>query len=233
MEVVYHSHVLEHFMKDKGEYFIKECFRVLKPGGIIRIAIPDLEQLARQYLNSLEKAVAENNELNAENYNWSVIEMFDQMIRNQSGGEMGKYWMRERLLNEQHIIGRVGYEFKNFRERYLNDVNNNTTGVAPIAKKNKLSINRIKTKIRSLLSQKNKNNSPYSKIGMFRSSGEIHQWMYDRYSLKELLMKNGFRDVKQVDAFSSTIHKWEDFISLDVENDEVRKPDSLFMEAVK
>ena len=32
-DLVYHSHVLEHFSKDDGEAFIAECFRVLKPGG--------------------------------------------------------------------------------------------------------------------------------------------------------------------------------------------------------
>ena len=40
-----HSHVLEHMPKHQAEPFIAECFRVLKPGGVIRIAIPDLEQI--------------------------------------------------------------------------------------------------------------------------------------------------------------------------------------------
>src|SRR5450432_493903 len=118
VDVVYHSHILEHFTKGKGEQLVKECFRVLKPGGIIRIAVPDLEQLARQYLINLEKANSDNSEMNAENYNWSLIELFDQMIRNQSGGEMGKYWTREKLINEDYITGRVGFEFKNFRSNY-------------------------------------------------------------------------------------------------------------------
>src|SRR5689334_18953207 len=42
-DLVYHSHVLEHFTKNDGECFIAECFRVIKPGGFIRVAIPDLE----------------------------------------------------------------------------------------------------------------------------------------------------------------------------------------------
>ena len=44
-DVVYHSHVLEHFPKAKARRFIAECVRVLKPGGILRVVVPDLEDL--------------------------------------------------------------------------------------------------------------------------------------------------------------------------------------------
>src|SRR5574344_1513960 len=36
-EVIYHSHLLEHFEKSFAPIFLKECYRVLKKGGIIRI----------------------------------------------------------------------------------------------------------------------------------------------------------------------------------------------------
>jgi len=53
-DVVYHSQVLEHFPKDKSAYFILECYRVLKPGGILRVVVPDLEDIARTYLEQLQ-----------------------------------------------------------------------------------------------------------------------------------------------------------------------------------
>lgn len=56
MDVIYHSHVLEHFSKKDGVNFIKECFRVLKRGGVIRIAVPDLEAIVKEYINNLESA---------------------------------------------------------------------------------------------------------------------------------------------------------------------------------
>ena len=34
-EVAYHSHVLEHFLKKDADFLISECYRVLKPGGMI------------------------------------------------------------------------------------------------------------------------------------------------------------------------------------------------------
>lgn len=41
---IYSSHFLEHLSKNEGEYFLKECLRALKPGGVIRIAVPSLEK---------------------------------------------------------------------------------------------------------------------------------------------------------------------------------------------
>ncbi len=69
-------------------------------------------------------------------------------------------------------------------------------------------------------------------IGRFRLGGEIHQWMYDRYSLGQLLAKNGFVDIKVVNADESNIPNWNSF-GLDIIGDKVRKPDSLFIEARK
>jgi hypothetical protein len=39
------SHVLEHFPGHKAEEVLREWVRVLKPGGILRVAVPDLDKL--------------------------------------------------------------------------------------------------------------------------------------------------------------------------------------------
>jgi predicted SAM-dependent methyltransferase len=232
VKVVYHSHILEHFTRERGKYLIDECFRVLEPGGVIRIAVPDLEQIARSYIKSLENVLAENSEMNAENYNWSLIELFDQMIRNHSGGEMGKYWTRDHLINEEHITNRVGHEFRNFREVYKNRLKEPVTPAQKSEVKPGV-LTKIKTAIRNKILPPGMDESHFTRIGLFRSSGEIHQWMYDKYSLKVLLENSGFRQVEKKDAFSSSIVNWKDFIALDVEKGKVRKPDSLFIEAFK
>ena len=43
---------------NRGGMLIRECCHVLKPGGIIRIAIPDLEQITVNYLRYLNESVA-------------------------------------------------------------------------------------------------------------------------------------------------------------------------------
>lgn len=234
VEVVYHSHVLEHFSKENGDLFISECYRVLKPSGVIRVVVPDLERSVRQYLKVLESVISDESEINRENYDWAVIELFDQMIRNQSGGEMGKYWTKNKLINEELIVERVGYEFKSFRQEYLKSIEEETIREVVPHKQVKLNLAaRIISKIKHSFFPNDEMEMNYARIGRFRSSGEIHQWMYDRYSLRALLIKNGFKDVGERDAFSSSIANWREFTSLDIENGEVRKPDSLFMEAVK
>ena len=70
------------------------------------------------------------------------------------------------------------------------------------------------------------------RTGVFRSQGEIHQWMYDRYSLRRLLEQAGFKNVQVKIAFESQITDWEKF-DLDGSNGILRKPDSLFVEAIK
>jgi len=59
VDVVYHSHVLEHLDRGVAKGFIAECARVLRPGGIIRIAVPDYERYCRAYLGHVEFCAAE------------------------------------------------------------------------------------------------------------------------------------------------------------------------------
>jgi predicted SAM-dependent methyltransferase len=48
-DVVYSEHMLEHLTYAEGQRCLRECFRVLRPAGRIRIATPSLERLARLY----------------------------------------------------------------------------------------------------------------------------------------------------------------------------------------
>lgn len=50
IDVVYSSHTLEHFNKQQGLHFLKECYRILQPGGIMRIIVPDLNPIVQRYL---------------------------------------------------------------------------------------------------------------------------------------------------------------------------------------
>jgi predicted SAM-dependent methyltransferase len=43
VDYIFHEHVIEHLNYHQGQFMLHECFRILKPGGRIRIATPDLE----------------------------------------------------------------------------------------------------------------------------------------------------------------------------------------------
>lgn len=57
--VVYASHVLEHLSHKHAQAFVREAYRVLKPGGVIRLVVPDLERLARLYLQEKQNGQAD------------------------------------------------------------------------------------------------------------------------------------------------------------------------------
>jgi SAM-dependent methyltransferase len=48
-DFVYSSHFLEHLDRETGQMLLKECMRVLKPNGVIRIGVPDLEYAWEMY----------------------------------------------------------------------------------------------------------------------------------------------------------------------------------------
>jgi SAM-dependent methyltransferase len=51
-DVLYSSHTLEHMDQREALAFLAEAKRVLVPGGVLRIAVPDLFQLTRRYVES-------------------------------------------------------------------------------------------------------------------------------------------------------------------------------------
>ena len=50
LDVVYHSHMLEHLTNIEGIQFLKECNRVLKPGATMRLLVPDLGEFSKKYI---------------------------------------------------------------------------------------------------------------------------------------------------------------------------------------
>lgn len=54
VDKVYTSHFLEHIPLKRGLRVLRECYRVLKPGGVIRIVVPDLLYYARKYVEDTD-----------------------------------------------------------------------------------------------------------------------------------------------------------------------------------
>jgi predicted SAM-dependent methyltransferase len=80
-DLVYHSNVIEHFSKEDAPKFLKECYRVLKQDGIIRIAFPDLEQIVSHYIRLLTELKRGNMQYESD-YDWIMLELYDQTVRN-------------------------------------------------------------------------------------------------------------------------------------------------------
>ncbi len=58
VDAVYCSHVLEHLALDDLRKTLRNVYLYLKPGGIFRFVLPDLEGLARRYLESSDAGAA-------------------------------------------------------------------------------------------------------------------------------------------------------------------------------
>ena len=230
-QVVYHSHVLEHIRQVDAKLFISDCYRVLNPGGIIRVAVPDLEQIAQIYLTKLEEVLAGKITSRAD-YEWMLLEMYDQTVREQSGGQMCSYLRQSHLPNEAFVYQRIGEEGRNLIELLRQP----PPGRQIILRNLPRYLPRLLNKIRDnwivplLLG---KEGTKALKIGQFRLSGEVHQWMYDRYSLAQLLISAGFQKPIQQSATNSLIDNWTSF-NLDTNPEgTINKLDSLYMESIK
>lgn len=52
VECVYTSHMIEHLSKEESVVFLKETLRVLEPGGVLRVVVPDLKLAVNSYIKT-------------------------------------------------------------------------------------------------------------------------------------------------------------------------------------
>jgi SAM-dependent methyltransferase len=52
VDLLYCSHVLEHLTLEEFRLALRNCYRHLRPGGIFRLVVPDLEIMAQEYVKS-------------------------------------------------------------------------------------------------------------------------------------------------------------------------------------
>ena len=222
-QAVYHSHVLEHFPREKAEEFIRECFRVLRPGGVLRVVVPDLENIAREYVKHLNESLVHPSPETDARYDWIMIELYDQVVRNHTGGQMAEFSRRLKQVDPDYLAERIGcWDSLSGSQKTIQGQNSLSPWMpGDIAKK---TVRLLLRGIRRVLY------SDTQKIGRLRLSGEIHMWMYDRYSLSRLLKNNGFENIQVKGPLDSGIPEWGRY-GLDVKDGQVRFPTSLFMEA--
>lgn len=225
-DAAYSSHVVEHFTPSQTSHLISEAFRVLKPGGVLRTVVPDLEATCREYLRILDSSTETSS---PKQYGWIILELLDQLTRSTPSGELSSYfqWLRESGDPElrAYVQGRAG-----------------SVATASITPKS------LFTKLRSLSPQKIYNKLFYvylrlvsrafpshirSQVMVLTGLGERHRWMYDRVGLSLLLRKHGFGNITIHQSHTSSISNFN-ADGLDIERDGTPyKCVSLYIEATK
>lgn len=226
-QLVYSSHFLEHVPRALVARLLHECLRVLKPGGVVRLVVPDLENLAREYLAMRDKG----EHIKA---NFIVLEMIDQCVRQVSGGELGKLY---RQLNSKpknanaemidYIRLRTGEEF------HEKDIVTKSVCLEKLG--------RI---VRALHSRIQRYWIHFCLLllpAAFRSQnvslaavGERHQWIWDFHQIKTELEVAGFTDVQRLNENTSTVPDFP-FYPLDIDNQGLPRKggESMYIEARK
>lgn len=222
-DAVYHSHLLEHLPRDHALPFLCECRRVLKPGGVLRLAIPNLEAIAKLYLYALEDAWRGDAEALAQ-HRWLVLELFDQMTRERSGGAMAEHLRQEDCTLAWYRLGSDGIVLRRELSSPARPARRPTWRERL---KGWLFGSWRERLIRWLLGKE----YALLEVGRFRRGGEVHHWMYDRVSLRELLREAGLTRFRCVGPTASAIPNWSEYHLDTTPDGEVCKPDSLFVEA--
>lgn len=107
---IYLEHVLEHASYEIGVYFLREAFRTLRRGGVIRIAVPDLEDLVAGYFHDDWKRF--------DWVNWpghSFIQTRAQMLN-----VAFRWWGHQHLYDREELaraLSEAGFERVEFVER--------------------------------------------------------------------------------------------------------------------
>lgn len=81
-EAIYCSHLLEHLYPAAAALCVRECHRVLVPGGVLRVAVPDLDAVVASYdpgdpdsfLEGLLQARGERGERSSARHRWHYNE---------------------------------------------------------------------------------------------------------------------------------------------------------------
>jgi SAM-dependent methyltransferase len=209
-DVVHANGILEHLTPAQAERFTQELARVLKPGGLVRVAVPDLEESARQYLASLEACSANASEANVRSYRWQVIALIDQLVREKPGGLMLEALEKGAFESEEIRASREG-----LLQRWLSPRLGRGRYLAYRLGSSGLDIERARLwrsirpadlthGLRRRVAQLVRRNDP-------RTTLEIHSWMHDRVSLQLLLEGQGFIGYGVKTYAESDIPGWREY----------------------
>jgi predicted SAM-dependent methyltransferase len=237
VDLVYHKGLLSALQPDAALRLTRECHRVLKPGGILRIVTEDFANMMTAYLTAKQAAEADPGDRVARfRYDWMRVEIFDYPSREFRGGEMIKLLRRANQELSEHqaaqfagyVVSRVGVQGKAM-------VASAKRPYTPPPPRTDLR-SCIRTAVLNCLL---KGNGPeIVAVGRFRvESGGNGYGYYDTCSLVNLYRDAGFDEISLVDPAVSQSPFWQNGLNLDVTREgsrhSVNRPDCLVMEGVR
>ena len=108
IDAVYHSHFLEHLDRSVATQFLSDVLRVLKPGGIHRIVVPDFAHDCQMYVADFERSLATGNGSEHEHY---IATILDQIVRTESWStahqSRGRRFLENLLLGDARKRGEL------------------------------------------------------------------------------------------------------------------------------
>jgi SAM-dependent methyltransferase len=231
-DLVYHSTMLSTMRPADALMLTRECRRVLKPGGVLRVVTEDLEQMCRVYLAKLD-AACQGDRTSAADYEWMILELYDQATREFSGGEMARFVCRDPLPNEEFICSRVGEQGRGMisgaRAR-------SRAGQNRPRRTGREVLSGLRAKFRKLLltALLGSRGVQAWELGRFRlTSGQVTYRMYDRFSLEQLFLNAGLSGVSVKTATESAFPFWAT-VNLDVSpRGQAARPHALIMEGTR
>jgi SAM-dependent methyltransferase len=114
---IYASHVLEHLALDEFRSALNNSYKILCPGGIFRFIVPDLEKLAKDYIESEKEDASieflKKTALGRQSRKKAFFKFFLEWIGNSKHLMM---WDYKSLIYELNKVG-----FVNMRRCFFND----------------------------------------------------------------------------------------------------------------
>lgn len=223
--VVYSSHFLEHIPREEVFNFLSECFRVLAPGGTIRLVLPDLQNIANEYISL-------RNSEQHEKADFLVHELIDQSVRTTTGGRMGDLY--NRLRNGEVENSR---EISDFIYRRVGENIVQSGQVQQEFLSRKISLDKIRSRLRKYWINAVLTLLPSAFREQNISSaepGERHLWLWDYYQLSVELSAVGFINVSRKTAKTSSILDFPfEILDLDSNMSPRKGNSSMYIEASK
>ena len=84
VDAIFHSNMLEHLDRDVAPLFLTEALRVLKPGGIHRIVVPDFELSCTRYLAHIASCELDP-QLQPQHDDY-IAQVLEQSVRREAAG---------------------------------------------------------------------------------------------------------------------------------------------------